>query len=596
MTDSAKKLDSLRKAMLSRQLAALIIPSNDPHQSEYVGDHWKSREWISGFTGSAGVAVVTLETAGLWTDSRYFLQAAQELEGGEVTFYKQSVSGAPEHYDWIKTKLKSGDRLGIDGKLLSIETMRGLESAFAGTGIEIVTDFDPVAEAWLDRPLLPETPIFAHEANLAGRSCQEKLAEIRKEMQNLGANTHLVVTLDDIAWIFNLRGRDVEYNPVFYAFALIDLENAILFVEPAKVPDALKSELAKAGVAVQPYNGLSQALSKLNGSVLIDPGTVSVFIEKAFGAECKQIHAVAPSTAMKAKKDSVELGHIRRAMEKDGVALLRLVRWMENALKTGNLTEFAVGEQLASFRAEQAGYFGESFPAIAGYAGNGAIVHYRPAASGSATLQSEGVFLLDSGGQYRDGTTDITRTFALGAVPSGAAKAYTLVLKGHIGLAKAKFPAGTTGYQLDPLARMHLWSAGLNYGHGTGHGVGYFLNVHEGPQGIAPVASPRSRTALEPGMIISNEPGFYEPDRYGIRIENLVLVVEAESTRSGKFFAFETLSLFPIESTMIEWELLDRLELEWLKTYHAEVQRRLNPLLEPEEREWLAVQCAPYLR
>ncbi len=306
------------------------------------------------------------------------------------------------------------------------------------------------------------------------------------------------------------------------------------------------------------------------------------------------IHGPAPSTAMKARKDPFELGHIRKAMEKDGVALLRFLRWMELEIQGGNLTEYAVGERLAAFRAKQESYFGESFPAIAGYEGNGAIVHYRPAAEGSSTLKQQGVFLLDSGGQYLDGTTDITRTFALGEVPEGAAKAYTLVLKGHIAVASAKFPVGTVGYQLDPLARMFLWAAGLNYGHGTGHGVGYFLNVHEGPQGIAPLASPRSRTALEPGMIISNEPGYYESGSYGIRIENLVVVVEAETTSSGKFLQFETLSLFPIEAKMIEWDLLDRNEIEWLREYHAEVERRLSPLLEADENLWLLAQCAPY--
>jgi Xaa-Pro aminopeptidase len=595
MKTSQQKLESLRNAMLSQQLAALIIPSNDPHQSEYVADHWKSREWISGFTGSAGVAVVTLDEAGLWTDSRYFLQAEQELAGSGVTFFRQTSSAVPDHYLWLKGKLKAGDRLGIDGKLLSIESYRALESAFADTGISIVTTADPVAEAWTDRPALPEAPIFAHAPALAGRTCQEKLAAIRKEMGSLGVTQHLVVTLDDIAWIFNLRGRDVDYNPVFYAFALIGLENAVLFVAPSKVPEELKANIAAANVTLLPYDEIADVLSGLTGNVLIDPAAVSVAVQQAFGKECKLIHGVTPSTAMKAKKDAVEMGYIRRAMEKDGVALLRLVRWMETTLQTGNLTEFAVGEKLAEFRAAQESYFGESFPAIAGYAGNGAIVHYRPAAAGSATLKPEGVFLLDSGGQYLDGTTDITRTFALGALPEGAAKAYTLVLKGHIALAKAQFPAGTTGYQLDPLARMHLWSAGLNYGHGTGHGVGYFLNVHEGPQGIAPLASPRSRTALEPGMIISNEPGYYAPDSYGIRIENLVLVVEGASTASGKFLAFETLSLFPIEATMIEWDLLDRAEIEWLKVYHAEVQQRLRPLLKTDEKAWLDRQCAPYL-
>ncbi|HEX2899039.1 MAG TPA: aminopeptidase P family protein [Bacteroidia bacterium] len=590
-----EKLESLRVAMRQAQLAALILPSNDPHQSEYVAPHWKAREWISGFTGSAGTAVVTLDAAGLWTDSRYFLQAEQEVLGSGVAFHRQAVAGAPEHLDWLKGQLKAGDRVGIDGKLLSIEGQKALESAFAGSGLVLVTTADPVATAWQDRPGLPEAAVFAHAPALAGRSCSEKLAAIRGEMQKLGAAHHLVVTLDDIAWIFNLRGRDVDYNPVFYAFALIGVDTATLFIDPRKVDAGLAAALGSAGVQIAAYTALGSHLQGLSGNVLLDPGTVSVTIAADLGADCKHIHAMAPSTAMKARKDAVELGHIRKAMEKDGVALLRLVRWLEAALAAGDVTEHLVGERLAGFRAAQPDYFGESFPAIAGYAGNGAIVHYRPAAEGSATLKREGVFLLDSGGQYLDGTTDITRTFALGALPEGAVQAYTLVLKGHVAVAKAKFPVGTVGHQLDPLARMHLWSAGLNYGHGTGHGVGYFLNVHEGPQGIAPQAGPRSRTPLEPGMIISNEPGYYEAGSYGIRIENLVLVVEAETTTSGKFLAFETLSLFPIEATMIDWDLLEQGERAWLRTYHLEVERRLLPYLDVAEQAWLKEKCAPYL-
>jgi Xaa-Pro aminopeptidase len=389
-----KKLENLRNAMQSMRLSAYILPSNDPHQSEYVADHWKSREWISGFTGSAGVAVVTQETAGLWTDSRYFLQAEQELVGIPVTFHKQTGSPIPDHYLWLKAQLKAGDRLGIDGKLLSIEGHRALVSAFEDTDITLVTEFDAIALAWEDRPQLPTAPVFAHASALAGRTCKEKLEAIRTEMIRLGTSQVLVVTLDDIAWIFNLRGRDVDYNPVFYAYALIGLESAILFIAPEKVPENVKTTLLELGVALQPYAALEVALSNLDGNVLIDPSTVSISIQNAFGKDCNLMHGASPSTVMKARKDGTELGHIRNAMEKDGVALLRLVRWMESEIPIGNLTEHAVGERLAAYRAEQEGYFGESFPAIAGYEGNGAIVHYRPAAVGSATLQQRGVFLL----------------------------------------------------------------------------------------------------------------------------------------------------------------------------------------------------------
>jgi Xaa-Pro aminopeptidase len=594
----AQKLAALRAAMKTHGLSAVVIPSNDPHQSEYVARHWKAREWISGFTGSAGTAVVTLDRAGLWTDSRYFLQAEQELAGTDVTFFKQAVAGAPEHREWLKSQLKSGDRVAIDGKVLSMDQLGSWEAAFAGTGIDLVTHADPVGEAWWDRPALPEDPVFEHALPLAGLSRAQKLAMVREQMERRGASRHLVVTLDDIAWIFNLRGRDVEYNPVFYAYALIGKEKAWLFIQPSKVPPVVAEALAADGVEIVDYAALPGHLAQLDDSLLLDPSIVSVALFSEIMDYCTVVQGATPSVAMKACKGQVETGHIRRAMEKDGVALLRLCRWLEAEVEKGTVTEHAVGEQLAAFRARQEGYFGESFPAIAGYAGNAAIVHYRPEAAGSATLRPEGVFLLDSGGQYEDGTTDITRTFALGSVPPAAVQAYTLVLKGHIAIATARFPRGTVGYQLDPLARNHLWSAGLNFGHGTGHGVGYFLCVHEGPQGISPLANPRSSTPLEPGMIISNEPGYYETGIFGIRIENLVLVVEdpvgSVETGSSKFLAFETLSLFPIEATMVDRTLLTPGEKEWLKSYHGEVLRRLSPRLLGDEVEWLSTKCGAW--
>jgi Xaa-Pro aminopeptidase len=383
----------------------------------------------------------------------------------------------------------------------------------------------------------------------------------------------------------------VDYNPVFYAYALIGKEKATLFIQPAKVPPIVAETLAADGVEVVDYAALPDHLARLNGNLLLDESIISVALAQNICVDCLVVDGPSPSTGLKARKGPVEIGHIRRAMEKDGVALLRLCRWLETLLREGGPTEFAVGEQLAAFRAQQEGYFGESFPAIAGYAGNAAIVHYRPSAEGSATLRPEGVFLLDSGGQYEDGTTDITRTFALGKAPQEATKAYTLVLKAHIAIARARFPKGTVGYQLDPLARSHLWAGGLNFGHGTGHGVGYFLCVHEGPQGISPFANPRSSTPLEPGMIISNEPGYYETGSYGIRIENLVLVVEDVETTSGKFLAFETLSLFPIETTMLDRSLLTADEKEWLRTYHETVVHRLTPHLTDEEAAWLRGKC-----
>jgi Xaa-Pro aminopeptidase len=593
--NAAEKLEAVRKVMRASGLDALIIPSQDPHQSEYVADHWKARQWISGFTGSAGTVVVTLDQAGLWTDSRYFIQAEQELSDSPITFHKQVVPGAPEHLDWIKATLQAGQQVGIDGALVSIEGEEALRAAFQGSDITLVTAHDVVGSAWADRPPLPRDQAFIHEAALAGTSRVHKLEQIMDMMAQAGVQHHLLVGLDDIAWAFNLRGRDVDYNPVFYAYALVQEGDATLFVPPGKLDITVVHELAEEGISVRNYADVGTALAGLEGKLLLDPQQASIALARHIPATCTVVKGIAPSTLLKARKTAAELSHVRIAMEKDGVALLRLCRWLEQTLAAGqSITEHAVGERLAAFRAAQAGYFGESFPAIAGYAGNGAIVHYRPADTGSASLKPEGLFLLDSGGQYADGTTDITRTFALGPYPAAAKVAYTAVLRGHIALAKAQFPKGTAGYQLDPLARQYLWAQGLNYGHGTGHGVGYFLNVHEGPQGISPVASPRSRQPIEPGMITSNEPGYYEAGQWGIRIENLVLCIEGPTTANGVFYAFETLSLFPIEDTLIDWSQLDGAERAWLRDYHQMVWDRLSPRLEADEKAWLQAKCAPY--
>ena len=589
-----QRLKALRQALETLGLDAVVVPSNDPHQSEYVADHWKSREWISGFTGSAGVAVVTKDAAGLWTDSRYYLQAEQELAGTGVTFFKAPQSGSSPELDWLKEQLKPGSRVCFPGALLSGESHGSVKAALEAGGLVLVTDADPVAMAWSDRPALPMDEVFAHPVDLAGMTCSEKLEAVRKDLQGLGAEHLLLVSLDDIAWTFNLRGRDVDYNPVFYAYAWISSGQAMLFIQPGKVPDSVATDLRTAGVELRDYGHLPAFLGSVKGKVSIDPLTVSYELLQSLGSEAVQVRGASPTVLMKAKKNPIELAKLRHAMEKDGVALLRLCMWLESNLGRGP-SEHEVGQQLAAFRAEQPGYFGESFPAIAGYAGNGAIVHYRPAAEGSSILKPEGVFLLDSGGQYTDGTTDITRTFALGPVPAEAVQAYTLVLKGHIALGRAVFPVGTVGHQLDTLARMHLWSHGLNYGHGTGHGVGFFLNVHEGPQGIGPAANGRSRTPLQPGMITSNEPGYYAAGQFGIRIENLVLCVEGPETGSGKFLRFESLSLFPISDDLIDWGLITAEEREWLREYHQMVLDRISPLLNAGELAWLQRKCQPYL-
>ncbi len=591
--DIVQNLVSLRAALKKSNLDAFILPSNDPHQSEYVAGHWLAREWITGFSGSAGIAVVTADEAGLWTDSRYFLQAETQLKGTPIQFHKQSPALPNGHLAWIKTQLNSGQKLGIDGNLFSQAGLEKLTNYFEGSGIEIVYTENPLPAAWPDRPALPSNPVFEHDTAFSGKSRADKLADIRKVMEEKQAENHLVVTLDDIAWIFNLRGSDVESNPVFYAYALIGMEKAQLFVGLDKISPAIKAALAADGIEVLPYTQIDAAVKSLKGGLLLDTNSVAIALQNQLSAEVQLKNDANPSTLMKAIKNEIELKHLRSCMEKDGKALLKLMMWLEEKMKTQPPTEYEVAMKLAGFRADLPYYFGESFAAIAGYAGNGAIVHYRPLKDASARLKNEGVFLLDSGGQYHDGTTDITRTIALGPIPEAAKLANTKVLKGHIALDRVKFPKGTSGIQLDALARMHLWESQSAYGHGTGHGVGFFMNVHEGPQGISNGINAKSKQKLVPGMITSNEPGYYETGQFGIRIENLVLVVECEKSSATPFYEFETLSLFPIDYAMIDQSLLTDIETKWLNDYHQMVWDRLSPHLNGEEQEWLKSKCQP---
>ncbi|MEM7038913.1 MAG: aminopeptidase P family N-terminal domain-containing protein, partial [Bacteroidota bacterium] len=481
-SDIATRLSALRTAMNRHGLDAWIQTSTDPHQSEYVADYWAARTWLTGFTGSAGVAIVTADHAGLWTDSRYFIQAEQELGDGPFELHKQGIPHAPEHRVWLRNQLPKGARVGIDGKLVTIAGLAALEGIFAEKGITLVTEHDIIAEAWTDRPPMPEAPVVPHPTELAGMIRMEKLTRVRAAMKEAGVDHHLVSTLDDVAWLMNLRGDDVNYNPVFYGYVLISNSKSTLFVAPGKVSETLELALEEAGTVIAPYADLAAHLGALEGKLLVDTGKTSVAVRNALGDAATIVNGKTPSTAMKAVKNATEIAHFRRVMVRDAVALLRLYRWIDAEIDGGELTEVAVAEKLAALRGENPEYRGESFGAIAGYAGNGAIVHYRPAPESCATLKREGIFLLDSGGQYVDGTTDITRTTCLGTPTPDQIRNYTLVLKGHIGIATAKFPAGTKGYHLDSFARMPLWQHGLNYGHGTGHGIGFHLCVHEGPQ------------------------------------------------------------------------------------------------------------------
>ena len=590
--DINSRISALRQQMQAQKLDAYVIPSSDPHQSEYAAEHWKSRSWISGFTGSAGLVVVTPTHAGVWTDSRYFLQAEEELENSELILHKQGIPHAPEHIQWLKDNVPSNGKVGCDGMLFAVSQIRSMANAFYEKNIDIDTNQNLIPAIWADRPPLPSNQIFEHDIKFAGKSRAEKLGEIRAEMTKSEADFHLVSTLDDIAWIFNVRSNDVECNPVTIAYAIIGHETAYLFIAAEKVGEDLKEKLRDEGIFIKPYENIKEYLSNLpkGKTILVDSATTSNNLYTAIPKnQIKKGKTIA--RYLKAIKNDVELEHINGAMIKDGLALTKLYRWLEAEVQKRSIPEVEVAEQLIGYRKAQGDYFGESFSAIVGYKGNGAIVHYRPMPETCASIKKEGILLLDSGGQYLNGTTDITRTSAMGTPTDEQKTNFTLVLKGHIALATIKFPKGTKGIQLDTLARMHLWNQGLNYGHGTGHGVGFFLNVHEPPQGFAETISLRGTTVFETGMFTSNEPGFYKTGEYGIRIENLIVTTEAEETPYGQFLQFKTVTLFPIDLALVDETLLTPSEKEWLNNYHQEVFDKLSPLLDEDERAWMKEKC-----
>ncbi|MEM6378004.1 MAG: aminopeptidase P family protein [Bacteroidota bacterium] len=588
-----KRINQLREVMHKKGFDAFMVPSNDPHQSEYVADHWKARAWLSGFTGSAGLVIVTAEKAGLWTDSRYFIQAEQELEGSSIDLHPMRNMSHPAYLDWLKDQLPTSGRLGLDGRLFTKGQVQRLSKVLQTKNIDIIPDFDLVNEVWEDRPPLPKGAIFDLDLQYAGESRAAKLTRVRQQLEQQEVDIYLLTQLDDIAWVLNLRGHDVPFNPVFIAYLIIEKERSILFVDEQKIDAELRSQLQEDHIFLKAYNTIGAYLSEIKtpSNLLVETSLNLSLLEQID----PKVKKVGPRIVerMKAVKNSTEIDNLRKAMIKDGVALVKFYRWLEEVLPSGVISEYDCAQQLALFRSQQEHYYGESFAAIIGYAGNGAIVHYRPDENTSAILERESILLIDSGGQYQDGTTDITRTICLGDPTQAQKDAYTLVLKGHIALDSIQFPAGTNGGQLDVLARMHLWKDGKDYGHGTGHGVGFFLNVHEGPQGISSQSySARARTAFKPGMILSNEPGFYKTDGFGIRIENLILCVETEKQYNDQpFYQFETLTLFPIEQSLINVDLMDAEELEWLNQYHTQVFEQLAPALNEAERSWLASKC-----
>ncbi len=587
-----QRLAQLREVMAARQISACIIPGTDPHASEYIAEHWKEREWISGFDGSAGTALVSTNDAALWTDSRYFLQGEEQLSGTGFRLMKQGLPETPEMLSFLATTLRSGDRVAINPQMCSADAYAAMEETLALHGLSLVAA-DLISEVWtMDRPALPTKPIFVFDTKYAGRSTREKLVDLRREMQRAHAEMFLLSALDDIAWLCNIRGKDVDYNPVAIAFALVGQEDASLFIDPRKLSPETRSYLQQEGFRVDSYEGIYAALQAIPAgvSVLVDAAKLNRSLFEAIPAACPIRKAMSPVFKLKSRKNAVELEGIRRSMIKDGVALTRFFMWLEAELPSGKLTELSVSERLRYFRSLQENFVGESFATIAGYAAHGAIVHYRATPDSDAVLRSENLLLLDSGAQFLDGTTDITRTVALGKPNAQQKSDYSKVLKGHIALATAIFPEAIRGSQLDILARKALWDDCMNYGHGTGHGVGHFLCVHEGPQNIRMDENP---TVLETGMIISNEPGLYRSGAYGIRIENLVHVIPAGETEFGRFLQFETLTLFPIDKELIDTELLSDSEKDWLDAYHRRVYESLSPQLNPEERAWLEAKCSP---
>ena len=583
-----EKLSSLRQLMRQEGIDAFIFPSTDPHNGEYVPAHWMGRQWISGFNGSAGTAVVTLNEAALWTDSRYFIAAAEQLAGTEFVLMKDAVEGTPTIAQWLGQKLamSGGSCVGVDGMVMATSDVESLIADLrAEGGITVRTNLDPLAEIWKDRPVIPLNKVEIQPEEFTGESVGSKLTRIRKEIKTNHSNGMLVTALDDIAWTLNLRGTDVHCNPVFVSFLLIREDDATLFIDKRKLSAEVSVYLHDNGINVLPYDAVTEALKKYNDySILMSSATTCYSLYKAVKANIVDA-PVSPIAVMKTKKSEAEIRCFHNAMKRDGVAMVKFLRWLIPAVKEGNVTEIGVDKKLTSLRAEQDLYRDISFDTIVGYQAHGAIVHYEATPETDIPLRPEGLVLIDSGAQYQDATTDITRTIALGPVTEEQRKVYTLVLKGNIQLAMVKFPDGISGTQLDAIARMDMWREGMNYLHGTGHGVGSYLNVHEGPHQIRMQWKP---TPLRAGMTVTDEPGIYLEGRFGVRIENTMIFTPYKETEFGKFLQMEPLTLCPIDTTPIVMEMMRKEEIEWLNAYHQKVRDELLPLLDDEaDKAWL---------
>jgi Xaa-Pro aminopeptidase len=593
-----ERITRVREALARHAAHALLVPSADPHLSEYLPGHWQGREWLSGFTGSMGTLVVTRDEAALFADSRYWVQAERELAGSGITLVKIPTGAATHHVLWLAEHTPRGQAVLVDGQVLGLAAAQFLQTSLAQAGVTLLTDVDLLAEVWPDRPSLPVAAVYPHAAPQAATPRTTRLARVREAMARAGASHHFVSTVDDIAWITNLRGADVEYNPVFIAHLLVTPEHATLYVGAGKVSAALAAELAADGLQLADYAQAAPALAALPASavLLVDPRRITLGFRQQVNPAVAVLEAINPSTLFKSRKDAAEAGFVRQAMEEDGAAMCAFYAWFEAALARGErLSELTVDERLTAERAKRPGFKGLSFSTIAGFNANGALPHYRALPSAYSWLEGDGLLLIDSGGQYLGGTTDITRVWPIGQASAAMKRDYTLVLKGMINLSRARFPRGTLSPMLDALARAPLWAEGLDYGHGTGHGVGYFLNVHEGPQSISK-AVPEPQMAMEPGMITSNEPGLYREGQWGIRIENLLLNVTVDTPEHGRWgdmLGFETLTLCPIDTRLLQRELLRDDEAQWLNTYHAEVLARLAPKVSGDALAWLLARTEP---
>ena len=593
------RIARLREIMHARGVDAVLVPSSDPHLSEYLPGRWQGRQHFSGFTGSMATLVVTADQAALFADSRYWAQAETELQGSGIALVKIPTGAAVHHLDWLAANVREGGTVAVDGDVLGLAASQQLRSRLATAGIALKTDADLLADAWDERPDLPQARVYAHAAPHAPLPRTAKLAQVRAAMAAQGATHHFVSTVDDIAWITNLRGADVDYNPVFLAHLLVSADAATLFVGAGKVDAALRAALAADGVVLADYAAAGAALAALprEAVLLVDPRRITLGFRQQVADGVRVVEAINPSTLAKSRKSADELAFVREAMAQDGAAMCAFYAWFDQATAPsrpfGPITEVTIDEKLSAERRKRPGFVGLSFPVIAGWNANGAMPHYRASAASHATIEGDGLLLIDSGGQYLGGTTDITRVWPVGTISQRQRQDYTRVLQGTLALSQARFPRGTLSPMLDALARAPLWADRLDYGHGTGHGVGYFLNVHEGPQSISK-AMTEAAHAMEPGMITSIEPGLYRPGQWGIRIENLVANVASGASEFGDFLEFETLTLCPIDTRCIEPGMLSATDVAWLNAYHATVRERLLPLVDGEARAWLLLRTEPF--